>query len=142
MLLLARARHGPDAHQGSYDLKRLNRAEGFEIPQRLGQILLELPELLGLTAAELVQVGYGQRVGGGVARVEAVQPQRQGLTAEQLCVGPSQPRIKIALAVHPTCCYRVLTGEGGVNTDLPFAVSLCPYLFRKGSHTLHESVTH
>ena len=45
-----------------------------ELPQRLGQIFLEVAELLGLAAAELVQVGHGQRVRRGVAGIEAVQP--------------------------------------------------------------------
>ena len=66
------------------DLKRLDRAGGFEIPQRLGQIFFELPQPFGLTAAALVQGGYGQRVGGGGGGVEAVQPQRQRLASEGL----------------------------------------------------------
>ena len=63
------------------DLKRLERPHGDKLLKRLGQILLELPHLLGLAAAELVQILDPQRVGRGVAGIEAVQPQRQGLAA-------------------------------------------------------------
>ena len=42
MFLLTLARHGPDMHQVVPDLKRLDRASGFEIPERLGQILLKM----------------------------------------------------------------------------------------------------
>ena len=79
VLLLALARHGPDVHQVAYDLKCLNRADGFEIPQRLGQIFFELPQPFGLAAAELVQILDRQCMGRGVGGVEAVQPQRQRL---------------------------------------------------------------
>ena len=81
VLLLALARHGPDMDEIVSDLKCLDPANGFESPQGLDQILLELPHLLGLAAAELVQILDPQRVGRGVAGVEAVQPQRQRLAA-------------------------------------------------------------
>ena len=70
------------------DLKRLDRAGRFEISQGLGQIFLEVAELLGLAAAELMQVSHAQRVGLGVARVETVQPQRQGLATQALTLLP------------------------------------------------------
>ena len=74
MALLARARHGPDVDQVVPNLKRLDRAEGFEIPQRLGQIFFELPQPFGLAAAELVQVGDGQWVGCSVAIANLFEP--------------------------------------------------------------------
>jgi len=43
-------------HQVVPNLKASDRANGLEIPQRLGQILLEFPQLLGLAAAELMQI--------------------------------------------------------------------------------------
>ena len=42
VLALARARDGPDVDQVVLDLKRLDRAGSFEIPQGLSQILLEM----------------------------------------------------------------------------------------------------
>ena len=88
MLLLARARNSPDVDQIVPDLKPLDRADGFEIPQRLAQILLEVSKLFCSAPAELVQVGYAQRVGRGVGGVEAVQPQRQGLATQPLALLP------------------------------------------------------
>ena len=88
VLPLALARHGPDVDELVPDRKRLDRAGRFEIPECLGQILLEFPHLLGLAAAELVQVGHAQRVGRGVAGIKAVQPQRQGLATQTLALLP------------------------------------------------------
>ena len=84
VLLLALARHGPDMDELVSDLKRLDPAGRFEIPQRLEKIFLEVAELLGPAAAELVQIGHAQRVGRGVAGIKAVQPQRQGLAPQPL----------------------------------------------------------
>ena len=42
VLLLALARHGPDMDDLVPDLKRLDRTNGFEIPQRPDQVLLEM----------------------------------------------------------------------------------------------------
>ena len=72
MLLLALARHSPDMDEIVPDLKRLDRADGFEILERLGQILFESPQPLGLAAADLMQVGHAQRVRLGMAGIEAV----------------------------------------------------------------------
>ena len=88
VLPLALARHGPDVNQVVPDLKRLDRASRFEIPQRLGQIFLEVSKLFCLAAAEFVQILDTQGVGRGVAGVEAVQPQRQGLAAQPLALFP------------------------------------------------------
>ena len=74
VLLLALTRYRPDVDELVPDLERPDRADRFEIPECLGQILLEFPELLGPAAAELVQVGHTQRVGRGVGGIEAVQP--------------------------------------------------------------------
>ena len=54
VLPLTLARHGPDVNQVVPDLKRLDRASRFEIPERLGQIFLEVSKLFCLAAAEFV----------------------------------------------------------------------------------------
>ncbi len=88
VLLLALARHGLDADERIPDRKRLDRTHGSEIPECLGQILLEFAELLCPAAAEFVQGGHAQRVGRGVAGIKAGQPQRQGLAAQPLALLP------------------------------------------------------
>ena len=86
--LLALTRHRPDVHQVVSNLKVPDRANSLEVAEGLGQIFFELPQPLGLTTAEPVQVLDRHPIGLGVARVEAVQPQRQGLTAEGLALRP------------------------------------------------------
>ena len=58
VLLLALARYGPDMDEIVSDLEAPDRADRFEIPQRLGQAFFESSHPLGLAAAELVQVGH------------------------------------------------------------------------------------
>ena len=42
VLPLALARHGPDMDEFVPDLKQLGRTHGFEIPECLGQVLIEM----------------------------------------------------------------------------------------------------
>ena len=72
--LLALARDDPDMNQVISDLKAPYRAGRFEIPERLGQIFLKIAKLFCSAAAELMQILDRQRMGRGMARVEAVQP--------------------------------------------------------------------
>ena len=85
--LLALARHSLDVDQIAPNFKAPDRANSLEVAEGLGQILLEFPQLLGLATAEPVQI-LDRHPGLGVARVEAVQPERQRLTAEGLALLP------------------------------------------------------
>ena len=124
VLLLALARDRPDVHQVVSDLKRLDRADRFEIPQRLGQILLEFPELLGLAAAELVQILDTQRVRRGVRGIEAMQPQCQGLGSQLLALLPVN--LRPAGRAEERCKLGIDLQDGAASVLVPVKLQQRP----------------